>query len=277
MHRKPTTVLKLKSTIELKRIIVTGATGAIGSEICRQLACKGYGVVLACRNKQKGEEVAASMPSASAPLVLTLDLSSESAARGAVKPLADMLPAGDIVVGVVNNAGTMARSFSLTTDGHEMDMAVNCLNTMAWTDELLRSGLLSRGAAIVFTTSITRKMGKGGEMPAEPTASDFSQLGSYARSKRALTIRAAELCRKLLTEGIAVNCADPGVVDSGMITMHRWFDPLSNIFFRPFIRKPSKGAVPAIRALEAGLGGSSGDIYCLRSRHKFSGIITENK
>lgn len=247
---------------------MTGATGAIGGHICRRLALKGFGVVLACRNLTRGAETAASLPEASAPLVLPLDLASEEGARAGAMALRAMLPDGDTIAGVVNNAGTMAHSFSLTADGHETDMAVNCINTMIWTRALLDLGLLRSGGSIVFTTSLTRYLGSGKNMPKEPTAADFSQLGSYGRSKRALTIRAAALCRKLEPQGIGVNCADPGVVDSGMITMHRWFDPLSDIFFRPFIRKPSAGAIPAVRALEAGLQGSTGHIYCLRRTHK---------
>lgn len=31
--------------------------------------------------------------------------------------------------------------------------------------------------------------------------------------------------------------------------MHMWFDPLTDIFFRPFIRTPRQGAATAIRLL----------------------------
>ena len=47
---------------------------------------------------------------------------------------------------------------------------------------------------------------------------------------------------------LRVNCADPGVVNSGMITMHRWFDPLANLLFRPFTSSPGRGAESAMQA-----------------------------
>ncbi|KAA4709165.1 oxidoreductase, partial [Bacteroides intestinalis] len=34
-----------------------------------------------------------------------------------------------------------------------------------------------------------------------------------------------------------------------IITMHMWFDPLTDIFFRPFIRTPRQGAATAISLL----------------------------
>ena len=40
--------------------------------------------------------------------------------------------------------------------------------------------------------------------------------------------------------------ADPGVVDTGMITMHRWFDPLTDLLFRPLIKSPEQGARTAL-------------------------------
>ena len=49
--------------------------------------------------------------------------------------------------------------------------------------------------------------------------------------------------------GIVVNAADPGIVSTDIITMHMWFDPLTDIFFRPFIRTPLQGAATAIHLL----------------------------
>ena len=42
--------------------------------------------------------------------------------------------------------------------------------------------------------------------------------------------------------------ADPGVVNTGIITQHRWYDPLADVFFRPFIKSPEKGSIPLYRA-----------------------------
>ena len=54
---------------------------------------------------------------------------------------------------------------------------------------------------------------------------------------------------------LIVNATDPGIVNSNMITMGRWFDPLADMIFRPFCKSPAKGAIPAINAITSGLSG----------------------
>lgn len=248
--------------------MVTGATGAIGTEICRALAERGYGLVLACRNDSAARRLAAALPAEAEPLCLHLDLADAGSVDAAVARLRAMPEIGQLA-GIINNAGVMARRYSPASGGHETDMCVNYLNTRRFTEAVLQSGMLGRGSSIVFTTSLTRFMRRGAEIPAEPTASTFSRLGSYGASKRAITIYAARLGRRLGGRGIGVNCADPGVVNSGMITMHRWFDPLTDIFFRPFIRTPREGAIPALRAFEAGCASAGrARIYCRRAVHE---------
>ena len=77
-----------------------------------------------------------------------------------------------------------------------------------------------------------------------------------------------ELSERLREKGITVNAADPGIVSTDIITMHQWFDPLTDIFFRPFIRTPRRGSLPAFRALSA----PSGVICCARRQHPLPAI-----
>ena len=42
---------------------------------------------------------------------------------------------------------------------------------------------------------------------------------------------------------------DPGVVNSRMLHMDRWFDPLADAIFRPFCKSAEGGATPAINAV----------------------------
>lgn len=256
----------------MQYVIVTGATGAIGSEICRALALEGYGLILACRDYKKADTLARTLPKDTTATFLRLDLADSHAVHQAVAELPRLVPVTDTIAAVINNAGIMAPAYTLSPQGREMDMTVNYLNTRLWTRLLLQSGLIASGAAIVFTTSLTRHMMRGTAIPPEATPQHFSRLKAYGASKRALTIYASQLAETLRPLHIAVNCADPGIVDSGMITMHKWFDPITDLVFRPLIRTPRKGAVPALRALHAGLEGKSGAIYCLRAIHPLPGI-----
>lgn len=58
-----------------------------------------------------------------------------------------------------------------------------------------------------------------------------------------------ELSERLKTEGITVNAADPGIVSTNIIRMDMWFDPLTDILFRPCIRTPKQGAATAVSLL----------------------------
>ena len=49
---------------------------------------------------------------------------------------------------------------------------------------------------------------------------------------------------------ITVHVTDPGIVNSRILHMDRWFDPLADILFRPFCKTPKQGAKPAVNALQ---------------------------
>lgn len=251
-------------------ILVSGATGAIGREIFRALHEAEVPVVMACRSWKKAVDMLSGMNiPADSPgcedagffslfgdiYFLPVDLGSEESVRTA----AALLPSDMKLGGLVNNAGVMNREFHIGPDGREDTLNVNYHNTKLFTELLLPH--IAEGGAIVFTTSLTRYLRGHHNFPESISHEQFGQLSTYGLSKKLITVYAASLSERLKPAGIKVNCADPGIVDSGMIRMHRWFDPLADVFFRPFIRRPAAGAVPALRALAAT---SSGQIYCRR-------------
>ena len=241
-------------------VIVTGATGGIGTHISRRLASMGIPLLLACRSAEKyhrlEDELKRDFPEV--PIgFMQIDLRDSVSLRHAVEKLD-----GRPIFGLINNAGTMNRHFHIGDDGREDTLNVNYFNTRLFSEMLMPQ--IVKGGAIVFTTSVTRKSGYGYDLPERVSEEMFSQLGTYALSKKLITRYAAFLCEMKAESGIRINCADPGIVDSGMITMHRWYDPLADIFFRPFIRRPENGALPAVRAL---LSEKTARIFTLRNDH----------
>src|SRR5271155_4403280 len=95
-------------SLDGKRILITGANSGIGYHAALKLARKGAHVVLACRDRQRGEDALARLntdsPSAHTELVL-LDLASLASVRDfAAKELAQHRPLHILI----NNAGVMA-------------------------------------------------------------------------------------------------------------------------------------------------------------------------
>ncbi len=226
-------------------IIVTGASGSMGKVAARQLAQEGVPVILACRNLERGrkvmDEILACVPDAQLELLL-LDLESEAGVRSFVQALQ-----GRPLAGIFNNAGTMCRRFSLAADGREKTMTVNFFMPALLTRLLLPQ--FEPGARIVNMVSLSLKYSTLRLEELSPSEKDFGQIRTYGKSKLALlywTIALAEHYPQF-----RVNVSDPGIVDSKMIRMDRWFDPLTDIFFRPFTNSPQKGVRPALAALRA--------------------------
>jgi NAD(P)-dependent dehydrogenase (short-subunit alcohol dehydrogenase family) len=77
----------------------------------------------------------------------------------------------------------------------------------------------------------------------------FMRIWPYSNSKLAITLFTMELARRVKKLGITVNAVDPGIVNTGIIRMQMFFDPLTDLLFRPIIRTPLQGADTAIHLL----------------------------
>ena len=109
-------------------VIVTGATGGMGSVAVRSLAAQGRPVIMACRNLQKAavlrQDVLQDFPDAEIRLRM-LDLASLESVREFAAAM-DGIP----VSALFNNAGVICRHYSQTGDGLEMSFAVNFLSAI---------------------------------------------------------------------------------------------------------------------------------------------------
>lgn len=220
--------------------IVTGANGGIGREITLGLARTGNRVVMACRNAVAAEKVRSEVVAETGNPrveVWPLDLASFASVREFARRV---VSGGEKVRVLANNAGIMCRDFTMTADGYEMMTQVNYMSPYLLT-RLLKPAM-EKGGMVVNTSSCTHHLGRVGDDFFQTDAGHYSLFKTYGSSKLAVLLFTAELAERWRGDGIRVNAIDPGVVNTNMITMHRWFDPLADIFFRPFIRSPRKGA-----------------------------------
>ena len=239
--------------------IVTGATGGIGKAITEGLIAGGAGrVILACRNTAKAQSLIASLDRRDTELeAIQLDLESFDSVRRCAAEVAER---GYMVDGLFNNAGTMPGEMRLTADGYESATQTNFLATALFTRLLLPA--VADGGGIVFTTSMTRRIARLRDDWRERAVTHHHRFTTYGRSKLMLTHFALDLSRELAPRGIRVNCSDPGIVDSAIITMgNRAIDYLSDKIFRPAISTPAQGAAPALAAMSADV---TGCIFTLR-------------
>lgn len=242
--------------------IVTGATGVIGEAIVRLLINRAEsdkhdtGIILACRNSEKAAKLISTLTNERVGhhiklRFIALDLESFDS----VRQFADIIRKEDIrITTLFNNAGTMPGKMQLTIDGHESATQVNYLATRMLTELLIDN--IKEGGSVVFTTSLTRYFTRLHADWDKRSINHHSRFITYGRSKRLITEYAMQLSKRLAAKSIRINCSDPWIVDSSMITLGiNWIDRLSDKLFRPLIHKPEQGAATAIKAALAPVTG----------------------
>ena len=232
--------------MEQKIAVITGADGGMGREITAAVAEAGYQVVMVCYTKEKGEKVKNELIQRTGNQnieVIQTDLSSLSSVATLANQLLERF---EHISLLMNNAGTLQTGLHITEDGLEQTVAVNYVAPYLLTRKLLP--IMKRGTRVVSMVSCTYAVGKL-DFPyffGKGRKGMFVRIPVYSNTKLALllfTLKMAELTRE---QGISFNTADPVVVSTPIITMPAWFDPLTDIFFRPFIRTPIQGAATAI-------------------------------
>jgi len=148
------------------------------------------------------------------------------------------------VDGLLNNAGTMEKTFGRNDDGFERVTATNYIGTYLLSRLMVNA--MGKNLRLANTVSLTCYIAKFGKDFFEVDEGNYSQLGTYGNSKYAVMLFSQELARRT---GNQVNMTDPGVVNSRMLHMDRWFDPLADALFRPFCKTAEGGATPAVNAV----------------------------
>ena len=98
------------SNSEQKWAIVTGGNRGLGLETCRQLAQKGYGVVLTARDRSQAEAAAGKLASAGRVQAAQLDVTDDASVRA----FAEQAPASfGPLHALVNNAGISMKGFDV--------------------------------------------------------------------------------------------------------------------------------------------------------------------
>lgn len=233
----------------MKLAIITGADGGMGTEITRAVAMAGYRIIMACYRPQKAEAVRQMLireTGNSSLEVLGIDMSSLSSVASFADTIIKREERLDLLM---NNAGTMETERRVTEDGLERTVSVNYVGPYLLTRKLLP--LMGVGSRIVNMVSCTYAVGHI-DLPdffLYGKKGRFWRIPIYSNTKLALTLFTIDLANRTRNHGIIVNAADPGIVSTNIIRMKMWFDPLTDVLFRPFIRTPHQGAATAISLL----------------------------
>ncbi len=227
-----------------KTVVVTGGNAGLGFECAREMTAsdRGWRVVLACRDLEKGERAARGLNGEFGDgrvEAVVLDLASLASVRAFARELGTRISAGEMppLRALVCNAGIqVVTGTTYTEDGFEETFGVNHLGHFLLVNLLL--GDLEAPARIVLVSSGTHDPDQRTGMPPGPRWREPEMLAwperypatpgespsttgrrRYTASKLANVLTAYELCRRLETSGpgdheapVTVNLLDPGLM-----------------------------------------------------------------
>jgi NAD(P)-dependent dehydrogenase (short-subunit alcohol dehydrogenase family) len=236
-------------SLDGRTFVVTGANSGIGLVAARELARAGARVVLAVRNRAKGEQAAASLPGQTE--VRELDLTDLASVRSFAEGWD-----GELDV-LVNNAGVMATPEGRTADGFELQIGTNHLGHFALTNLLLPK----IGDRVVTVSSGAHRMGKVDLDDLNWERREYKRWPAYGQSKLANLLFTSELQRRLSEAGSSVRAvaAHPGYAATNL--QSRTGSRLQNagmwITNRVIAQSDEKGALNTLFAATQDLPGDS--------------------
>lgn len=231
--------------MEEKICVVTGANSGIGKVTAEALAQQGATVVMICRDRGRGEAAVQEIKKKSGNekvALLLVDLSSQQEIRSVAREISSRYPRIDVLV---NNAGGIHPTRTLTADGLETTFAVNHLAYFLLTNLLLPQLKASAAARIVNVTSQAHRYGRifFDDLGLEKR---FNPMMSYAQSKLANILFTYELARRLEGTRITANTLHPGGVRTNF---GKELTGIAGFVFKHLgflMRSPQKGAETVI-------------------------------
>jgi 3-oxoacyl-[acyl-carrier protein] reductase len=187
----------------VKRALVTGGSGEIGSALCRKLASAGHHVYVHANSTPARAAVLAGEIKASGGSAddVCFDITDPDAVKAALEKI---LSAGPIQI-LVNNAGVhddaVMPGMALGQWKRVIDVSLNGFFHV--TQPLLLPMIRTRWGRIVNITSISALVGTRGQT-------------NYAAAKAGLHGATRSLASELASRGITVNAVAPGIIESAM-------------------------------------------------------------
>jgi len=229
-----------------KTIIVTGSSSGIGFEAARVLANKNGKVIIAVRNKEKGDKAIDRIKDQNADAkvkLMTLDLADLSSVSKFAEEFNKEYSQLDILI---NNAGVMMPPYGKTNDGFELQFGTNHLGHFALTGKLLQMLMSTANSRVVNVSSIAHHRGNIDFNDLNWGKRKYNPMASYGDSKIANLYFTYELRDRLNLQGNnpIVTAAHPGWTATDLQRHSELFSFLSKYL----AMKIEQGALPSLRA-----------------------------
>ena len=187
----------------MKTALVTGASRGIGRACAELLAASGYRVVLAARDLEKLNEVAARIRgSGGEALPVIMDMSSNEAIAGAIGEAVKAVGRIDILV---NNAGITKDGLAMRMKTADWDsvLSTNLSGAFCAIQQVLPGMMKERWGRIINISSVVALSGNAGQ-------------ANYAAAKAGLIGLTKSLAQEVGSRNITVNAIAPGYIGTDM-------------------------------------------------------------
>jgi len=181
---------------------ITGASRGIGRACALALASSGTRVILAARQREKLEEVAAEIRAKGGEaLVVEMDLSSPESIAAAFAAAKEWAP----IHILVNNAGITKDGLALRMKREDFESVVqtNLTGSFLCIKEVLQGMMKERWGRIINISSIVGETGNPGQ-------------ANYVASKAGLIGLTKALAQEMASRNVTVNVVAPGFIDTDM-------------------------------------------------------------
>jgi 3-oxoacyl-[acyl-carrier protein] reductase len=187
----------------MKRALVTGGSGGIGSAICTQLAAQGLHVIVHANNNidSAAQVVDAIKARGGSAQAVQFDVTDAAQTQAALAALIDAAP----IQVLVNNAGIHRDAVlpGMTAQQWHSVIDVSLHGFFNVTQPLLLPMIRTRWGRIINITSVAAQLGNRGQV-------------NYAAAKGALHSATKALALEVAKRGITVNAVAPGIIETAM-------------------------------------------------------------
>ena len=195
---------------ENKKVIVTGATGGIGSSVVEKFTEMKANVLATGRNVSKLEELKKKFKNLK---ILSFDTSEHEGIEKFIDNASNEL--GGSVDILINNAGVNQDNLSIRMETNEWKKVIdiNLTSTFLLSKFAIKKMLKNKYGKIVNITSVIGHTGNVGQ-------------SNYAASKAAIISMSKSLALEYAKKNITINCISPGYITTNMTDQisEKWKD-----------------------------------------------------
>ncbi len=232
------------SSLKNKHVVITGATGGLGKEICLMLASLNANITLACRNKSLADSLAATLKQVNPNITVNfipLNLQDLQSVNNCIKEI-KKLNGIDILI---NNAGVYNVPITKTELGYNNIFQINFVSTYYLTRELMPELQKKQNSTCITLGSIAHNYSKTNL--ADPDFSTSKKPSKiYGNSKRFLMFSLFELFKN---SKVNLAIVHPGVTLTNMTNHYpKAINWLVKIGIKLLFPSPKKATLSVILA-----------------------------